>query len=128
MPGDRAMSGPEPIPADAVVRLPRSLLQPAAPARNPEAPVADPAPAAAVPPAEPSLPQALPAATETRSSKDRRDDNVTHLAPRRRPPYFGRRDWTSLAIGTIAVIGVGVLVARLHASGWSGFAEMFARP
>lgn len=128
MPGDRAMSGPEPIPADAVVRLPRSLLQPAAPQRRAEAPVADPAPAAAVPPAEPDLPHATPAAAETDGRKDRRDDNVTHLEQRRRPPYFGRRDWTSLAIGAIAVIGVGVLVARLHASGWSGFAEMFARP
>lgn len=126
MPDDRAMSGFEPIPAEAVVRLPRSLLQPMASVPVSQMPVADPAPAVVVPPGERDTPHAI--AAGTLSDKDRRDDNVTHLEPRRRPPYFGRRDWTSLAIGAIAVLGVGALVARLHASGWSGFAEMFARP
>lgn len=156
MPDDRETSGPEPIPAEAVVRLPRSLLQPDASAHPPEpprselsspklpmaeAPAQEPAkpgssvavsgpveaPSAGPAPVPPKAP--APSGTvEVPSDREKRDDNVTRLEPRRRPPYFGRRDWTSLAIAVIAVLGVGALVARLHAAGWSDFAEMFARP
>lgn len=108
----------EDVPPGAVVRLPRRLLRPDAappadrsPERSPDRPQA--------PDSEPDDPPARP------RDRSEAESVVTPLAGRRRPPYFGRRNWTGLAVAAIAISGVGLLVARLYGAGWTGFAAMF---